>query len=388
MGPESGIETPNFYVHPIGVDLRYAENGIGAYELIPTGVIRSVHVNLEMREEVTDPSLLKWLDEGYLREKAALFGFRKTEGSRYRMQTPSSKRSVYLQKDAYFEDEFGTGYSAVSAKGTGGSLATQKHFSYSDPVGFFGEQHAILEEEVTQLLAHAGARVGRVLGRIVLDPEKLKQWFSDKGVHDKYDPIHNLNRLRSHQEKPAIVVRLEGADRLPDLRYRNHYSLSRTLGRTARLLLREIEGRGGVGAFSDYHQLPDIPTLLDDLESLDQAGRIKVFGNDKKATAEQQATLVTLFHHFTENNYRAAKKVSDEYYGGKLSIKNDPQDNDIAGFWYDFETSDPEYDQYDEPNVHYGFTRPSHPEPNFLNSEVSIDLKEKARIHAKELERE
>lgn len=334
---------PEFEQAPISERRHFAL--VRPYEQIPRNVISEIEINHEMAEQVTDPNLLKWFNPDYLQKRAAIFGFGNYEGSLYRLQTPSSNRSVYLQKDSLFFDEFNNAYGAISAKGTG----THTNFGINDPAGLFGATHAEAEQEVSQRLAQEGARVGRVIGRIVLDPDSFGKWLNASNKNSKYSPVNELNKVIFYNDTPAIVVRLEGADRVTDLHNKNYYSEARTFGRTARLHLKEIEKRGGIDSYLEHYQLPELPNLIYNLSLLSPlAGR----GNDYRPclSLEEVSEIVFLFHYFYRMNHLKSRKVSERYYNGKLTIKNDAQDLDAAGYWYDFETSTPERSQYHSNN--------------------------------------
>lgn len=368
MSTENQIDT-NQFVHPIPIKDRYEESLVGAFEHLPRYCVENILVNPDLAES-QDQNLQKWFDPNFLFEKAAIFAVGRSTGHNYRLQTPTSHRAVMLKKDAFFYDEHGNGYGEISVKGIGMTNHALSESTTSDPKGFFGEHHALQEEAVTNALSQDGARVGRVIAVLPLRGDKLFDWFFQVVKRPRfYRPDEELQRVLNHGHQPALVVRLQGTDRLADGKFdlpsrysetkyisrtdrraaKSHYTNNQLYGRAARLLLREMNSRG-YDNFLEHYRLHSIYPFREDLEWLDHIGQKSNVGEKYNPDVKALRSLYFFHDFFNARNYRIAKQVSEKQFAGKLSIKNEPQDVDIVGYWYDFETSLPGNQYADNPH--------------------------------------
>lgn len=356
----------NQFIHPIPLKDRYEMSLVGAFEHLPRNCVDNILVNPALAES-QDPNLQKWFDPDFLFDKAAIFAIGRPTGHRFRLQTPTSNRAVMLQKDAYYYDEYGNGYGEISVKGTGITYATSQVSTTPDPKGFFGEHHALQEETVSNALSHGGARVGRVIAILPLRGERLLDWFNVVVKRPRfYRPEEELQRVLDSDHQPALVVRLQGTDRLADGKFDKHerysetsfisnpdrrsalrhYTNNQLYGRAARLLVREMRTRG-YDRFLEHYRLPEVFPFEKDLSWLDYVGQKSNARDTYNPSTKDLRSLYFLYDFFNARNYQIAREVSEAEFGNRLSIKNATQDVDLAGYWYDFETSVPGDQYYD-----------------------------------------
>lgn len=117
-------------------------------------------------------------------------------------------------------------YWQITAKGVGptGKISNEKYYleilksvfdkpvgSGTEPVGFYGYEHAVLERQISDNLLNAGYPAGIVIGGIQLDSERLKIFLSkiwkDKGFNDGEILVEQIRKIDRNGDTPGILVR-------------------------------------------------------------------------------------------------------------------------------------------------------------------------------------
>lgn len=317
------------------------EAGVGFFEHLPSNVIADIKMNEQMKEGVEDPRLLQWFDEDFLIRNAAIFALGGTNGLP-RLQTPTSHRGVILKKDTPFADEYGVVHGEIGVKGTGFSHNGLNSYGYdgsaNNPLGFFGLTHSQTEMKLSDRFAQIGGRGGRVIAVMTMNPDKLRSWAtSDSQNADfRYPFFKMLDVVKYNGDTPALCVRLMGTDRIQD--YKNaansgYYNQGKMLSRAARLMLGQINAMGD-RVFLERYKLHEYYRFRTDmLEIMLRDGQFE--SGDAKALK----SLAFLQRYFVRWNLAHVKKLSDDYYHGTLTYKGSPQDVDMLGSFYDWETS-------------------------------------------------
>lgn len=297
------------------------------------------------------------LYSNFLLNNAAVFALGRFEGQLKRMQTPTIHRGVLLKLQAPYFDEYGVCYGEISVKGTGmtpSSLAahlTSSKFmlkesgnkmrelavSQEDPLGFFGYHHAQQEQRVSNSFAQFGGRNGRVIGILLLNHKEFLKWFSKLPESFSDYPVREmLTRVAENRDKAALCVRLQGTERVEDCRRalssaEGLYNPTQMNRRSARLLLMEIKARGEQDFF-DYYQMRYPENKLGCLSD----SLLKIVKGEPGLSS-----LLFLRSHFFYWNLAVKKRLSDQLYQSKLTVNMSYYNIDLAGFWYDWETSLP-----------------------------------------------
>ncbi len=204
------------------------------------------------------------------------------------------------------------------------SVQTQRSLLMStrDPLGFFGSYHSRQEQTVSDLLAQAGGRNGRVIGTIILNHNRFRLWYGKLIGEDSIYPIGDmLSRVEANGDQAALCIRLMGTERCQDSRMENGlYYFGRMRQRAARLLDCEIRYRG-VPDFLSRYNLLNLPFNID--------GAIDL------------TTLVFLQRYFYLRNLDISSRLSRQQFNDQLTIHISSQNVDLAGFIYDWEQSLP-----------------------------------------------
>lgn len=321
-----------------------------AFEKLPTDAIDDITINPAFQATNPDPRLEKYLQADSLIRHAGFIGINRSEGSIFLPQPPTMYRGVVYEyaSGEPFVDEYGNCYSQVSGKGTGVTSETidvwtqeSGYFAF-DPVGLFGRSDAEREMEVSNHIAHAGGRTGRVLGILTLNHDKLTEWFRSfpNDVRILYHLEDQLSEVYENGDTAAICIRLLGAERIEDFRKIKRFntsslsspldlfSLTSMTARTASLLLSEIDMRGEE-EFVNRYGIPENLNLT------------QVLGNfmNGSYTEDDVQTFILLNQAFFAHNLSTTTEVSSELYEGTLAADYREHNIDLAGFWYDWELS-------------------------------------------------
>lgn len=329
-------------------------NNVAEVRRMPTGVIADVVVNDRLRDGVSR-NVLPWLNEDYLVQNAGYFAFADGSGA-IRPQGSTMLRALIndIAVEQPFFDEFGNGYSMVTSKGIGlsrfalnlrasgfGPSNVREHLlQHSDPHGFFGFRHARQDMEISNELAARGGRVLRALAILVIDHKQFRKWAEQ--VMDRassYPCLEMLDRVETNDDTAAILVRMIGADKLYDLTLAKYglYSPFEVQKRAAQTLYGEVSSRGesqfvdrfSLGQYVSFKTKPLIESLRQEANGKGDFWALRFFAG--------------YFHLW---NIAIKKSVSDEKFGGTLTVQLSAQNVDVLGYWGDFETgikNDPQY---------------------------------------------
>lgn len=334
--------------------LTHSAARIVTCDKIDRSAISDVLINPRLLES-PDPRLRRYASsKDLIIEIAGLFATASYQGETMRVQSPSARRGLTLrlaQLNRPFVDERRVSYGSIGAKGTGIShygldsyvrgendyILPQRlnPFSgYDDPIGFFGFNHAKQEMEVGDLLSERDARSSRVLAIVVLDHPQFRKWLAGlRTKSDLYPVDEMLGRVAKNGDNAAICVRFMGADKCKDYADSSEEGLftrSKMLTRAASLLFYELQTNGEREFINRYfiNRTYDIYSLLDQL----RRGRF---------SADNLVNFGCLLTGINVHNQSVQERVSQNRYGGKMTVSIESQDCDLVGTWYDYETSLP-----------------------------------------------
>lgn len=366
-----------------------ATSFIGTYLHLPPKVFDSVELNTALFRENPDSRLQRWDDIEYMMAHAGVFAL----GTNYAPdgskgiklpRTPTMHRGVVIklmQTNAPFEDEYGIPYGQIAVKGTGIANSDREYYrglrNSWDPIGLFGYAHAKQELEMADQFARAGGRTGRVLAVMKINHGKFMDWVGSLDLSNTpYDIETQLKKVEKNGDEMALCVRILGTERFQDYadspfedNSKGLYTRSAMLRRSAFLLSHEITQRGE-GQFRDKYDLP----FSHNYPLSDHLSQIAYGGKSEELLETMCALQVFLWAH----NLRVKEVVSKQLYGGKMSMRADPLNFDLAGFVYDWETSKPGTKQFWPNKVNDGVypAFPLHPVPYSFLNELKVFAKD------------
>lgn len=331
---------------------RETEAQTYGFHQIPRSVVSDIIINPHFEDPKLDARLSLWTqNEPYLLSSACVIATPTSKGPIKLMQHPSGFRTAILKsplttKERPYEDDNGVRYGLIDAKGIGITPNCSSNFKESihsspDPIGFFGYNDAVNDMNIGDAFATHGGRTARTLAIIALDHQRLYGWLKTIPYSDVL--IENLAKVINNNDVPVIAVRLLGTERMQDFLEKNpsspFYSKKNIVQRTAVLLLSEITSRGYY-KFLDRYRFEPRNNFHARLSSLADTGLSKP-GLD---------ALQQLYVHFFRWNRLVASSAHDKF---PKQVKPDIREHniDLSGFWYDWEGSHPDNDQYNHASL-------------------------------------
>lgn len=339
----------------------YQRPHIVDFAMLPEDVIEQVEINGKMALEVRDKNLKAWLNADFLLKHARLFGVGGVNincGLTQKRPQPLSMRRgvVYrlIEGSEPFFDEYDVAYGMLGAKGTGVSIDGMRVYvseiqkkkpeviresiahNNNDPIGLFGYIHSRQEMMVSDMFADEGGRNGRVLGILLLNHNKLRDWNLKAFGNDAIYPLDvMLERMERNHDTAAICVRLMGADRYEDYECAKStgiFTCERMLKRAAHTMSVELHKRGAANFIKHYGLTcgTELQQLLEDISR----GQDSIYHQDK-------FRFGNLLKGLCDWNLGVYRRLSRKHFNDALTIFLDTQDICLAGFWYDWETSVP-----------------------------------------------
>jgi len=308
------------------------------FEKLPENVVTDVIVTSAFKNS-NDPRIKYWTNPRTI--IPSLFFGTVQDGPIQRIQTPTGFRTAivempYLYNEEPIQDEYGTSYGMIDAKGVGVSSFCKDVFNLQislEPVGLFGLIDALHDREISEAFARVYGRTARILAMVVLDHQKLHEWFTTLTY---FEPLtSNLRKVEGNNDQAVIAIRLLGADRIQDYSFsnpdKNHFFHSaQMLKRAAGILHHEVKSRGETH-FRQRYAIKQ-STNLGNLERI-LAGDI----NDETIFVHSKLIEELSCWNISRKNYTTNRLGYD--------IKPDIREHnfDAAGFWYDWECSYPSY---------------------------------------------